>query len=121
MVDADWGQTPRRFPARAQWRFALSIEASVNQPPSRALRALNGRRLELSQHLCKTNDEIARKHGNVELRLLRKIYGPGFAPGFPDNTLVSEALDRLDWYSISRLHHHHTETTLEGPIHNAGS
>ena len=49
------------------------------------------------------NGEISRKHGNTEVKTLRKIYGPGFAPGFPENAKLSSVLQILHQKSLSQL------------------
>lgn len=62
------------------------------------------------------NGEISRKHGNTLVKNLRKIYGPGFAPGCSDNEKLSEVLDKLDEPSLSKLHRDHDAGTLEKKI-----
>ena len=62
------------------------------------------------------NGEISRKHGNTLVRTLRKIYGPGFAPNFPDTAKLSDLLHKLDEPSLSKLHRDHDGHQLEQKI-----
>ncbi len=66
------------------------------------------------------NGEISKKHGNTLVRTLRKIYGHGFAPAFPDSAKLSEVLNQLDAVSLTRLHRDHDGETLEDKIVRAG-
>jgi hypothetical protein len=47
------------------------------------------------------------KHGNTLVRALRKIYGSGFAPGFPDSAKLSDIPHKLDEPSLSQMHRDH--------------
>ena len=47
--------------------------------------------------------EISHKHGNTLLRTLRKIYGQGFAAGYPETEKLSEVLLQLNETSLSQL------------------
>jgi len=51
--------------------------------------------------------EISRKHGNTLVRTLRKIYGKGFAAGYPDTATLSEVLQQLNETSLSQLRRDH--------------
>jgi hypothetical protein len=51
--------------------------------------------------------EISGKHGDTPLRILRKIYGPGFAAGYPDSEKLSEVLPSLNATSLSQLRRDH--------------
>lgn len=51
------------------------------------------------------NGEISRKHGNTLIGTLRKIYGPGFAPGAADRDKLSDVLHSLNDESLSQLLH----------------
>jgi hypothetical protein len=62
------------------------------------------------------NSAIARRHGEAEIRTLRKIYGKEFAEGLPDATPLSEALDRLDAKALAELHRHFDDGSLERRI-----
>jgi len=39
--------------------------------------------------------EISHKHGNTPIRALRKIYGQGFAAGYPETEKLSDVLLQL--------------------------
>ena len=63
--------------------------------------------------------EISHKHGNTLIRTLRKIYGQGFAAGYPETEKLSEVLLQLNETSMSQLHRDHETGHLEhndGPI-----
>ena len=49
--------------------------------------------------------EISRKHGNAQVRTLRKIYGDGFAEGFDPRAKLSEVLAETHAVSLSKLHY----------------
>jgi hypothetical protein len=38
------------------------------------------------------DQELSRRHGDTDVRTLRKIYGLGFAKGFPDTTRLAYVL-----------------------------
>jgi hypothetical protein len=63
--------------------------------------------------------EISHKHGNTLIRTLRKIYGPGFAAGYPDTEKLSEVLLQLNETSLSQLRRDHDTGHLEHKIANA--
>lgn len=50
---------------------------------------------------------ISKKHGNTLVGTLRKIYGRGFAAGYPDATQLSEVLHQLNETSLSQLRRDH--------------
>ena len=60
--------------------------------------------------------QISKKHGNTEVKTLRKIYGQNFAPGFKDTDKLSNVLATLDEPSLSKLVQDHNAGTLEGKI-----
>ncbi len=60
--------------------------------------------------------EISRKHGNTEIKTLRKIYGEHFARGFPLNAKLSHILVDLDQPSRTKLVHDHEAGALEEKI-----
>jgi hypothetical protein len=62
------------------------------------------------------NSAIAREHGHAEVRTLRKIYGKAFAEGFSDEARLSEVVDHLDAKSLSELHGHYDDGSLERRI-----
>jgi len=49
------------------------------------------------------DDEISSKHGNTLVRTLRKIYGQGFAAGYPETAQLSEVMLQLNETSLSQL------------------
>jgi len=65
------------------------------------------------------NGEISHKHGNTLVRTLRKMYGQGFAAGYPDTTLLSEVLLQLNETSLSQLRRDHETGHLEHKIAQA--
>jgi hypothetical protein len=63
--------------------------------------------------------EISHKHGNTLLRTLRKVYGLGFAAGYPADEKLSEVLLQLNETSLSQLRRDHETGHLEHKIANA--
>ena len=63
--------------------------------------------------------EISHKHGNTLLRTLRKIYGQGFAAGYPETEKLSEVLLQLNETSLRQLRRDHETGHLEHKIANA--
>jgi hypothetical protein len=55
--------------------------------------------------------EISGKHGNTLVRTLRKIYGQGFAAGYPETATLSEVLLQLNETSLSQLRRESTWST----------
>jgi hypothetical protein len=51
--------------------------------------------------------EISHKHGNTLIGTLRKIYGQGFAAGYPATEKLSEVLLQLNETSLSQLRRDH--------------
>jgi hypothetical protein len=51
--------------------------------------------------------EISHKHGNTLIGTLRKIYGPGFAAGYPATEKLSDVLVQLNETSLSQLRRDH--------------
>ena len=51
--------------------------------------------------------EISNRHGNTLIRTLRKIYGQGFAAGYPETEKLSEVLHQLNETSLSQLRRDH--------------
>lgn len=62
------------------------------------------------------DSEISRKHGNTEVKLLRRIYGVSFAFGFTPNAKLSDALPMLDERSLTKLVSDHEAGMLEEKI-----
>src|SRR5437879_339507 len=63
--------------------------------------------------------EISHKHGNTLIGTLRKIYGQGFAAGYPPTEKLSEVLLQLNETSLSQLRRDHETGHLEHKIANA--
>lgn len=63
--------------------------------------------------------EISGKHGNTLVRTLRKMYGQGFAAGYPDNAKLSEVMLQLNETSLSQLRRDHGTDHLEHKIAQA--
>ncbi len=63
--------------------------------------------------------EISHKHGNTLVRTLRKIYGQGFAAGYPETQTLSEVLLHLNETSLSQLRRDHETGHLEHKISHA--
>jgi hypothetical protein len=62
------------------------------------------------------NGDIARRHGDTQVKALRQIYGTAFALGFTPNAKLSDALAMLDDRSLAKLVHDHEAGTLDGKI-----
>jgi hypothetical protein len=62
------------------------------------------------------NGEINRRHGDTQIKTLRRIYGVAFAPGFTPNAKLSDALAMLDDRSLAKLIQDHEGGTLRGKI-----
>jgi hypothetical protein len=68
----------------------------------------------------RNNDgEITGKHGNTLVRTLRKMYGQGFAAGYPETAKLSEVLLQLNETSLSQLRRDHDTDHLEHKIAQA--
>jgi hypothetical protein len=63
--------------------------------------------------------EISHKHGNTLIRTLRKMYGQGFAAGYPDTAMLSEVLLQLNETSLSQLRRDHETGHLQHKIGQA--
>ena len=63
--------------------------------------------------------EISHKHGNTLVGTLRKIYGMGFAAGYPATEKLSDVLQQLNETSLSQLRRDHATCHLEHKITNA--
>ena len=62
---------------------------------------------------------IGTKHGTTLVGTLRKIYGKGFAAGYPDSTTLSEVLPQLNETSLSQLRRDHGTGHLDHKIGEA--
>jgi hypothetical protein len=65
------------------------------------------------------NGVISSKHGDTLVRTLRKIYGQGFAAGYPETEKLSEVLLQLNETSLSQLRRDHETDHLEHKISQA--
>src|SRR5450756_964187 len=63
--------------------------------------------------------EISHKHGNTLVGTLRKIYGPGFAAGWPATDKLSDVLEQLNETSLSQLRRDHETGHLAHKIEHA--
>ncbi len=63
--------------------------------------------------------EISHKHGNTLVGTLRKIYGAGFAAGYPATQTLSEVLVQLNETSLSQLRRDHETGHLGHKIDKA--
>ena len=62
--------------------------------------------------------EISGKHGNTLVRTLRKVYGQGFAAGYPETAKLSEVMFHLNETSLSQIS---DETLISLPDFGKGS
>ncbi len=65
------------------------------------------------------NGEISRKHGNILVGTLRKIYGSNFAAGAPDSAKLEDVLAKLHETSLTQLVEDHAGGNLEGKVRQA--
>jgi hypothetical protein len=63
--------------------------------------------------------EINGKHGNTLVQTLRKIYGQGFAAGYPGTAKLSEVMLQLNETALSQIRRDHETDHLEHKIANA--
>src|SRR5579872_2406407 len=63
--------------------------------------------------------DISHRHGNTLVGTLRKIYGQGFAAGYPATEKLSEVLSQLNETSLSQLRRDHETRHLEHKIAKA--
>ena len=63
--------------------------------------------------------EISHKHGNTLVGTLRKIYGQGFAAGYPVTETLSAVLQQLNETSLSQLRRDYETGHLEHKIAHA--
>jgi hypothetical protein len=63
--------------------------------------------------------EISHRHGNTLVGALRKIYGQGFAAGYPETEKLSEVLHQLNETSLSQLRRDHETGHLAHKIAKA--
>src|SRR6202048_5242430 len=60
--------------------------------------------------------EISGKHGNTPVRTLRKLYGQGFAAGYPETAQLSEVMLQLNETSLSELRRDHETHHLKHKV-----
>jgi hypothetical protein len=70
-------------------------------------------------HQRNQDGEISHKHGATPIGTLRKIYGQGFAAGYPPTDRLSEALPYLNETSLSQLRRDYKTGHLDHKITNA--
>jgi hypothetical protein len=63
--------------------------------------------------------EINGKHGNTPVRTMRKIFGQGFAAGYPETAEQSEVMPQLNETSLSQLCRDHETHHLKHKIAHA--
>jgi hypothetical protein len=83
--------------------------------------AINGEQHEQTRSRPSRNKdgEISGEHGNTLVRTLRKIYGQGFAAGYPETAKLSEVMLQLNETSLSQLRRDHETDHLEHRIAHA--
>jgi len=86
--------------------LAATMESSMSKP-------------DLDHRHRNHDGEISEKHGNTLIATLRKIYGRGFAAGYPDTAPLSEILLRLNETSLSQLRRDHETGHLKHKIAKA--
>ena len=67
----------------------------------------------------KHDSEIGYKHGATQIGTLRKIYGQGFAAGYPPTEKLSDILAHLNETSLSQLRRDYKTGHLDHKITNA--
>jgi hypothetical protein len=102
---------------------ALSIAVAPSQGQSAQLgAATTGEQLSkpgLDGRHPNKDGEISGKHGNTLVRTLRKVYGQGFAAGYPETAKLSEVMFHLNETSLSQLRRDHETDHLEHKIAEA--
>ena len=63
--------------------------------------------------------ENSGKHRNTLVRTLRKVYGQGFAAGYPEIAKLSEVIPQLNETSLSQLRRDYETDHLEHKIAKA--
>jgi hypothetical protein len=126
---ARWNSGPGRLKA-GHFLKMLRCVASTPElpfgPGRRMLPAVGTRESSMSKagldnrHRNK-DGEISHKHGNTLVSTLRKIYGPGFAAGYPPTEKLSDVLAHLNETSLSQLRRDHETGHLEHKIAHAPS
>ncbi len=65
------------------------------------------------------DSEISHKYGTTLIGTLRKIYGPGFAAGYPATEKLSDSFLHLNETSLSQLRRDYKTGHLDHKITNA--
>jgi hypothetical protein len=100
--------TPRRLNCRAPCRLPINSFGSTLSPGAQTpLREKAMKETGLDHRHRDKDGAISKKHGNTLVGTLRKIYGKGFAAGYPDTTELSEVLHQLNETSLSQLRRDH--------------
>jgi hypothetical protein len=73
----------------------------------------------LDNRHCNHDGEISHKHGNTLVGTLRKIYGQGFAAGYPPTETLSGVLGQLNETSLSQLRRDYETGHIEHKIAKA--
>jgi len=59
----------------------------------------------LSKRYRDRSGDIARKHGNTVIEVLREVYGRHFAPGCLGSARLADVLDQIDEPALTKLVH----------------
>jgi hypothetical protein len=101
--------------------FPQSLPFGLNRQMLRAVgtRESGMNKAGLDNRHRNKDGEISHKHGNTLLRTLRKVYGQGFAAGYPETDKLSDVLLQLNDTSLSQLRRDHQTGHLDHKIANA--
>jgi hypothetical protein len=91
------------------WMKTIAIAISQGQSARLGLRQRDSSMSKpgLDGRSRNKDGEISGKHGNTLVRTLRKIYGQGFAAGYPETAKLSEMMLQLNETSLSQLRRDH--------------
>jgi hypothetical protein len=73
----------------------------------------------LDNRQSKHDGEISHKHGDTLVSTLRKIYGMGFAAGYPPTEKLSEVLPQLNETALGQLRRDYETGHIEHKIAKA--
>src|SRR5258707_15015914 len=122
------------YPHRSELNCALRVDRAEPLPsPSHWLPFAPDRRMLSAQGTMESgmskagldnrhrnhDGEIGHKHGDTLVGTLRKIYGQGFAAGYPATEKLSDVLHQLNETSLSQLRRDHATGHLEHKIAHA--
>jgi hypothetical protein len=105
-------KSSKALPTRTLGRNLVARASDANGSETMKAKELDGRHRD-------KDGAIGTKHGNTLVGTLRKIYGKGFAAGYPDSTTLSEVLQQLNETSLSQLRRDHGTGHLEHKIGEA--